>query len=123
MEPNEILAMVNSFDDATKANLKRMLYGVDDRSEGFNVCGNNRSIKFHATRSRESSPLYDEFCNARASYLQVKLIFNSYQGEGDPIDHIKAFEMKLELKFGVDDNLMVKYFSTILWDDALNFYA
>lgn len=61
-----------------------MLYYFDDRSEGSNVGGNNRSIRFYTTRSIDSIPLCDEICNARKSYLQVEPIFYSYQYEGDP---------------------------------------
>lgn len=49
-------------------------------------------------------------------------IFDTYNSEGDPMDHINIFEMKFELKFGVNDNLMVKYFPTIFIDDILNWY-
>jgi len=50
----EFLTMVNNFDDATKSNLNKMLYG-DDRSEGSNSDGINRSIEFCATNSRYSN--------------------------------------------------------------------
>lgn len=38
------------------------------------------------------------------------------------MDHVKAFKMKFELKFGVNDILMAKYFLNTLHGDALNWY-
>jgi len=48
--------------------------------------------------------------------------FDTYNGEGDPMAHIKAFKMKFDLKFSMNDNLMDKYFPTTFRGDALNWY-
>lgn len=64
MEFINFLSMINRFDDATKSNLKKILYDNNDVSEAFNIDGNNRYFRFFPTRSMDSSPLYDEIRNA-----------------------------------------------------------
>lgn len=122
MEIVYFLAMVNSFDDATKTNLKKILYGDDGKCEASNSFdGPNKSMGFLGCGSRDSNPLCDEIKNEKAPDLQVEPIFDSYSGR-DPMAHIKAFKMKFELEFGVNDNLMEKYFPTTLKGDALTWY-
>lgn len=99
MEPTQYIAMVNCFNDATKDNLKRIHFGANDISEGSNIDVNNRLFGLNAMKSRGLSPLCDEIKNAREFNLQVEPIFDSYQGEGDPMAHHKDFEMKFKLKF------------------------
>lgn len=65
MELVEFLNMVNSFDDTIKDNIKKIIYGNDDRIEGSNVSGNNRPIKIHPIGSKDSNPLCDEIRNSR----------------------------------------------------------
>lgn len=38
------------------------------------------------------------------------------------MSHIKAFKIKFELKFGVNDNLIAKYLPTIFRGEVLNWY-
>lgn len=58
--------MVNSFDDATKANLKKILYGDDGKSEAYNIFDDpNRSIGSHGVGSRDLNPLYDNIINQK----------------------------------------------------------
>jgi len=112
--------MVNSFDEETKANLKKMLYDNEERSEASNIGGNNRSMGGSPPMFRYSNPLCDEIRNTRVPNLQVEFLFDTYNGEGEPIAHIKAFEMKFKLKFRVNDNLITKYFPTTFKGDTLN---
>ena len=122
MELDQFISMVNKFDEITRANLKRMLYGNEERSEACNIMGNNRSFGGAPPMTRNSNPLCDKIHNTKVTNLQVKPIFDTYNGEEDLMDHIKAFEMKFKLKFGTNDNLMAKYFPTTFRGDALNLY-
>lgn len=97
MEVDDLLSMVNRFDDAKKANLKKILYGDDGKIEVYNTFGGPNSLMgSHGCGSRDQNPLFDEIINEREFDLQVELLFNSYSREGDSIAHIKAFEMKFE---------------------------
>lgn len=80
MEPTQFLAMVNSFDEVSKVNLKNMLYKNKDRSEDFNIRGNNQFVGANLLISKESNPLYDEICNTREPNLQVEPEFDTYLG-------------------------------------------
>ena len=122
MEPVQFLSMVNSIDEVTKSNLNKMPYENEGRNAGFNIGGNIQSIGANPPIFRDSNPLCDEIRNTEAFDVQVEPIFDSYSGEGDPMIHIKAFEMKFELKLGVNNNLMAKCFPATLRGDALNWY-
>jgi len=93
-----------------------------DRSKGSKIGGNNWLVRANPPISKDSNPLYDEIHNIWEPNIQVEPIFDTYHGEGDPMAHINDFEMKFELKFRVDDNLMVEYFLTTFRGDALNWY-
>lgn len=71
---------------------------------------------------RDSNALCDDIINEKSPNLQVEPIFYSYSGEGDLMAHIKDIGMNFGLEFGVNDNLMAKYFPTTLKDDALDWY-
>lgn len=98
MEATKFLNIVNSFDNTTKATLKKMLYGDDGSTQNKGV----------SNISRYSNLLCDDIKNEKVHDLQVELGFYSYSGEGDPMAHFKAFKMKFELNFEVNDNLMDK---------------
>jgi len=56
-------------------------------------------------------------------YPEIQILYAMRSiARGDPIAHIKAFEMKLKLKFGMNDNIMAKYLPTIFQGDAVNWY-
>jgi len=112
----------NLLDEATKANMKKLLYENENRSEGSNIGCSSRFVATTPPIYRDSSLLCNKIYNTKVPDLQVEPIFDSYNGEGDPIAHIKDFKMKFELKFRVNENLMSKYFSTTFIGDALKWY-
>lgn len=111
---------INSSDEATKSNSKKIFYENEEISEGYNIRGNSQSVGATPSMSRNSNLLCDKIHNTKILDVQVELILDTYHGEGDPMAQIKSFEMKLKLKFGVNDNLMSKYFPIIFKGDALN---
>lgn len=77
MEYAQFLSMVNSFDKVTIANLKKMLYGNEERSEASNIGDNSRSFGSAPPMTRDLNPLCDEIHNTRAPNLQLELIFDT----------------------------------------------
>lgn len=122
MELVEFISMVNSFDEATKVNMKKIQYDNEERSEASNICGNSRSNGVTPPMIRDLNPLYDEIYNTRVPDLQVGTIFDTYNGDGDYMACIKSFKMKFKLKFRVNDNFMAKNVPTIFKGYALNWY-
>ena len=90
--------MVNSFDDETKDNMKKMLYVNEERIKAYNIGRNNWSIGATPPITRDSNPLYDNIYNTRAHDIQMEPIFDTYNAKGDPMAHIKAFKMNFKTK-------------------------
>jgi len=65
MEPTQFLVMINSFDEATKANLKKMLYG----SEASNIEENSQFVEGDPPMIRDLNPLCDDIQNTMAPNL------------------------------------------------------
>lgn len=102
--------------------MKKLLYENEQRSNTSNIRWNHQLGGAMLLISQDLNPLCDEICSINMPNLQMEPILDTYNGEGDPIAHIKAFDIKFKLKFGMNDNLMVKYLPTIFWGDVLNWY-
>lgn len=69
MAPAEFLDMVNRFDEETKDNIQKILYGNEERIKASNIKRNNRFVGATPPINKDSNPLCDEICNNRAPDL------------------------------------------------------